>query len=407
MAHAALGASGAYRWRACPGSIRMCRDLPSKSSDFARVGTVAHYLAEACLQERRPAEAYLGQAIDPENPDIVVDDEMVEAVNVYLDYLSEFMRAPAKDTVRWIEARVNLETMGGIGKEMFGTADFIFYDQISGTLIVADYKHGSGVPVEVKNSDQLRYYALGGLFRLWRKHGRSTTVRKVIYTVVQPRCDHPDGPIRSEEISVPDLIEWGYDLLLDAEKTQDPDAPLNPGKHCRFCDALGVCPAVRDQRMKEAKLYFGQDDTVQTTVSLDQLTVDELRVIVDNADDIIAWVKSAKEMAQTRLENGLPMPGYKLVAKRATRSWAMSEDEIADKLCAEFGLGDDELFKKTLLSPAQVEKVLKADRQTKDYLSAFVKSESSGTTLAPEGDKRSAVKVEPRPAAQDVFDELD
>ena len=407
MAHAALGASGAYRWRACPGSIRMCRDLPSKSSEFARVGTVAHYLAETCLRKHQPAETYLGQAIDPDHPDIVVDDDMVEAVNVYLSFLAQHMRAPAKSSVFWIEARVSLEDMGGIGEEMFGTADFIFYDRETGTLQAVDYKHGSGVPVEVTGNQQLRYYGLGALLRLWKEYGRHAPVKRVVYTVVQPRCDHPDGPIRSEEIDPVDLMDWGYDLLADAEKTQEPDAPLNPGGHCRFCDALSVCPAVRDQRMEQAKLYFGQADTVQTHVPLDQLTVDELRVIVDNADDIIAWVKSAKEMAQTRLEHGLSMPGYKLVQKRAVRSWAMPEDEIADKLCNEYGLGDDDLFKRTLLSPAQIEKVLKADRQTKDFLSAFVKAESSGTTLAPEGDKRPAVKVEPRPAAQDVFDELD
>jgi len=327
----------------------------------------------------------------------VVDDDMVEAVNVYLGHLSPYyMRTPAKGSHYWVEARVSLKGMGGIGKEMFGTADFIHYSEASRTLTVIDYKHGSGVPVEAEGNDQLRYYALGALLKLWAEFGRDTSVERVVCTVVQPRCPHPDGPIRSEEISTVDLLDWGYGLLVDAERTQDSAPELNPGKHCRFCDALSVCPAVRDQRMEQAKLVFGQDDTVQPSVSLDQLTLDELRVIVDNADEIIAWVKSAKEMAQTRLENGLDMPGYKLVAKRAVRSWALPADEIADRLCS----------KKTLLSPAQVEKVLKADRQTKDFLSAFVKSESSGTTLAPEGDKRSAVKVEPRPAAQDVFDEL-
>lgn len=407
MAHAALGASGAYRWRACPGSIRMCRDLPSKSSEFARVGTVAHYLAEVCLRKRHPPEHYLGLAVDPEHPDIVVDDDMVEAVTVYLSFLAQHMRAPAKSSVFWIEARVSLEAMGGIGEQMFGTADFIFYDKETCVLWVVDYKHGSGVPVEVTGSDQLRYYAFGALLRLWKEYGRAAPVKQVIYTVVQPRCEHPDGPIRSEEIDTVDLMDWGDDLLLAAEKTQEPDAPLNPGGHCRFCDALSVCPAVRDQRMEQAKLYFTQDDDVQTHVPLDQLTVDELRIIVDNADGIIAWVKSAKEMAQTRLENGLDMPGYKLVAKRPVRSWALPEQELADKLCGEFGLGDDEMFKRTLLSPAQMEKALKADKQTKEFLSAFVKSESSGTTLAPDGDKRPAVKAEPRPAPQDVFEELD
>ena len=405
MAHATLGASGAYRWRACPGSVRLSEGIPSRSSIFAQVGTVAHELAEICLARRTVPEKYMGAPVNPDFPEIVVDQDMADAVNVYLRHVRPLITRAVKTGGRvWVEAKVSLEDLGGVGEEMFGTADLIVYtDEI---LYVFDYKHGSGVPVEVEENDQLLYYALGALLKLWADAGTDAPVKRIYYHVVQPRCEHPGGPVRAGRIDPVDLLDWASDLFRDAERTKDPDAPIVPGKHCRFCPAQPVCPAQREKRMKDAKLVFGESG-VEPVKPLSRLTLSELRQIVDNADDIIAWVKSAKELAQTRLENGLDMPGYKLVQKRAVRKWALGDDDMADALCEKFGLGDEDLFERKLRSPAQIEKALKADKNTKQDLAEFVTAESSGTTLAPEGDKRPAVKVSPRPAPEDVFDELD
>lgn len=50
-AHAQLGPSGASRWMACPGSVRLSAGLPDESSPFAEEGTKAHELAEICLKQ--------------------------------------------------------------------------------------------------------------------------------------------------------------------------------------------------------------------------------------------------------------------------------------------------------------------------------------------------------------------
>jgi hypothetical protein len=408
MAHAELGASGAYRWMACPGSIRLSRGLPSTTSDFARAGTVAHELAEGVLRNGLDPEDVIGVAVSDDHPDIVVDQEMVDAVAVYRDHALELQARlrGEKDGLFLIEEKVDLSPMGGIGGRMFGTADLIVFVPSERTLYVRDYKHGSGVPVEVEGNAQLRYYALGAALRVWNSLGRLAPIRHVDYGVVQPRCPHTDGPIRTEVIDMVDLMDWGYDLLVAAERTEDPDAPVNPGDHCRFCQALSVCPAVRDRRMGEAKLVFAEDGTVEPEAPLETLSVEELRAIVDNGDQIIAWVKAAQQMAQTRLETGLPMPGYKLVAKRATRSW-VDEKQALQALCDAFGASPDDLYKKTFLSPAQVEKALRLGKADKDVISALTESISSGTTLAPEGDKRPAVEASPRPDVEDVLGELD
>lgn len=409
MAHAELGASGAYRWTACPGSVHLSRGLPSTSSIFSQTGTVAHSLAEYRLSEHLAGRAVpdlLGQAVDPDHPEIVVDEEMREAVQVYERHCLDLLDQVQPDGLFLIEERVSLAPMGGIGKDMFGTADLIAFDPERQTVYVRDYKHGSGVPVEIEANPQLRYYGLGAALRIWDKLGRSAPVRYVDYGIVQPRCHHPDGPIRTEVIDMVALLEWGEELLDAAERTQDEDAPVTPGGHCRFCPALSVCPAVREQKLAQAKLLFTEEGKVEPETPLEALSPDELKVIVDNAEDIVAWVKAAQQMAQTRLENGLPMPGYKLVAKRASRSW-IDEQAALEAICERFYTDPDDLFRRTFLSPAQVEKALRLDKEGKALINTLTESISSGTTLAPENDKRPAVDGRTRPSAQDVFEELD
>ena len=90
-----------------------------------------------------------------------------------------------------------------------------------------------------------------------------------------------------------------------------------------------------------------------------------------------------RALAQTMLENNAPMPGFKLVPKRATRQW-IDEDKA---LAALEATGAMELTE--LKSPAQVEKLLK--KQKLVMPDDLIVSVSSGNTLAPESDPRPAV----------------
>jgi len=404
MAHAELGASSASRWMACPGSVALSRGQPSVTSEFARTGTVAHTLGEHCLAGGYSPRQFLGQPIDINHPDILVDDEMVEAVTVYTS-LGQTLKAEAVRTGGkfLLEQRVDLAKLGGPGEHMFGTADLIGYFPRDGSLLVYDYKHGSGIPVEVERNPQLLFYALGALLSVMPA---GTKVRRVSYGVVQPRCEHPDGPVRVTSIELLDLLEWSDDLIEAAEATQQFNAPVVPGSHCRFCPAQAVCPEVRRQKMDQAKMVFADTGRIEAATVIPLLSLDEVRNILDSADDITAWVKSVKEYAQARLEAGMDMPGWKLVPKRPTREWSLPEAEVADWLCERYGLGDEDLYIKKFVSPAQVEKVLKADKKTKGEIAALVSMSSSGTTLAPGSDPRPAV-TGTRPSAQDVFSGLD
>ena len=81
--HSEIGASGAKRWMNCPGSVRLCRTIPNESSAAAEEGTAAHELAETCLKSGQDAVEFIDRTVHG----FTVDEDMAEAVQVYLDYI--------------------------------------------------------------------------------------------------------------------------------------------------------------------------------------------------------------------------------------------------------------------------------------------------------------------------------
>lgn len=360
LEHSPLGASSATRWIACPGSVRLCKDVPNTASEYAEEGTRAHELAEKILR---------GEKVEAES------DEMLDAVMVYVDYIKEqFPLSDKKGPLPklLIEEKFHLSTFH---PQLYGTADCVMYFPEKKLLHVVDYKHGAGVSVEVENNKQLMYYALGALL----KTGLPCT--EVMITVAQPRCYHQDGPIRSWTTNPVDLMDFGVDLKRAAEKTEKPDAPLNSGAHCRWCPAKASCPALAKQASELAKNEFGKGlsyDPVKLSETLDQL------------DSVEAYIKGVREFAYAEASKGNEIPGWKLVPKRASRSWA---DELEAKRVARSSpeLNVDELFEMKFKSVSQVQKTIGAEKFRR-IMEPLVVSISSGNNLVRESDKRAPVK---------------
>jgi len=111
--------------------------------------------------------------------------------------------------------------------------------------------------------------------------------------------------------------------------------------------------------------------------------VGELLSKVDMVED---WIRSLRAHALAEMEAGRAVPGWKLVAKRPMRRWAVPEADIVARL----GDVKDALYEEPKLrSPAQIEKLVGKKRFPAD----LVASVSSGVTLAPEHDKRPAAAV--------------
>jgi hypothetical protein len=362
--HSKVGASSMYRWSNCPGSVRLSAGIESKSSVYAEEGTKAHDLAAKMLDNHGNTDG----AFDPDNA------EMLEAVQVYVDAVRA--TTSPSDTLL-VEQGFHLKQ---IHESCYGTADAVVWKPYSRHLHVFDYKHGAGIPVEVKGNPQLRYYALGALLQ------SGFNAREITVHIVQPRCHHPDGPVRSETFDAFDLIEWSADLLEAVQRTEAPDAPLNPGDHCKFCPAAALCPALHERANAVARLQFS------AAVPYDAA---KLKLALDSRDALKAFIKALDEFAYAEAMAGrLPESvGYKLVEKRANRSW---KDEAAVAKALEQKYTDDTMRKfydpATLKSPPQVEKVI-GKKAFAEIEKEFVEKKSSGFTLAPVDDPRSPIRI--------------
>lgn len=394
-AHSKIGASSMKRWSACPGSVRLSRDIESRSSAFAEEGTLAHAVGEAWLCGDIPsADKPFTYEDHGTTKTAVVTQDMLGHVAVYAEaVLSRWTDEYPANLL--VEQRFHLSELHD---DLFGTSDAIVWQPEIRRLSVVDLKFGAGVPVDVTDNPQLLYYGLGALFA--NPQWKPVEVEVVI---VQPRCPHPDGPVRSQIVPVVDLIDFAGELVAAVQRTENASRQyahldvdmaaweltfLRPGDHCRWCPAAATCPKLQSKAQESAKLVFAPGvpyDQKKLAETLEWLPILE------------AWVKNVREFAYAEAEKGRDIPRHKLVEKRATRKWR-NESDAAAGLSA--FLDDDELFSKSLITPAAAEKLLPKDDRA--VLELLCIKESSGHTLVHESDKRDAVKIDAKSAFSGV-----
>jgi hypothetical protein len=350
--------------------VRLSKGIPNISSVFAQEGTRAHAVAELALSKGIDPSTF----VDLEIEGGVVDEEMADFVRVFTDHCNSI---PGKE--HWVEKRFNLASLHPPAP-MFGTADYVVYDESAKTLHVVDLKYGQGVVVEVLNNPQLRYYALGAAISM----PLGTDVEKVVITIVQPRAAHSAGPIRSEEIDFLDLIGFAGELMEYARATTVADAPLHAGSHCRFCPASGRCPEQRERAQLVAQSDFSAVEFVPPAPGI--IPDDQFAEMLGKLHILDDWMKAMRAHAQQKLDRGEAVPGFKLVAKRAVRKWSDAE-ATAEWLLAKGNTKDEIYVPADLKSPAQIEKLIGKKNLPGDH----VTKQSSGLSMVADTDPREAV----------------
>lgn len=127
-------------------------------------------------------------------------------------------------------------------------------------------------------------------------------------------------------------------------------------------------------------------------VASEPISTDDLAKALEWVPIVKQWAENVNHVAYVKAQQGIKIPGYKLVAKRATRSWT-DEKEVAKFLEREFtpttlrSLYEDPALK----SVAQMEKTLHKNQFPK--LAPFISKISSGESLVPESDPRPEVKI--------------
>ncbi|HSW00040.1 MAG TPA: DUF2800 domain-containing protein [Sedimentisphaerales bacterium] len=388
--HAVLSASSSKRWMSCPGSIRMCAGAPATEGPYAREGTVAHRMAEMLLKDGK----YTVDGLALREGEDYALGEMCQAVMVYVNYVSGLCRMDVKYDPLVIEARFDLSCLY---PGMYGTNDASVYDHVTRTLHVIDYKHGKGVLVDPENNTQLMYYATGALLSL----SPDRPVERVVLTVVQPRAarDSESG-ILHWETTPESILHWAKtELVPAAKRTEDPNAPLVVGDHCRFCPALGTCPAQAQRAIEIAQMDFATL-TPKPAGALSEMDTAALARVVLHSDLIRSWLQAAEAALFTRAMNGEALGGHglKLVAKRSNRKWkAGAEDELKAKY------GTALLEAPALCTVPAAEKKLRALNLDPKALAQWIEKPDNGLVLAPADDKRPEVHPG-APAAEDFLD---
>lgn len=414
--HARLAPSAASRWFACPGSIRMSQGIENRGSVYADEGSAAHELAQHCYSTGFDADRFLGEFVNLDAADAAekvcdvshngersfkVDDEMADGVQTYLDLVRGIATTHGGMEVS-CEEFVDLSYLGVPGLDG-GTADFAAYDPQDKVLELVDFKYGRGVAVDPQENKQLLCYALGAIRRFSNRG-----LAKLRLTVVQPRCPHPGGPVRTWEADVLDLLDFEAELRTRAQKTIEASQLfdlrqghetdwralyLRAGEHCKFCPAGAACPERRGHMLKLAQAEFSAVGEMTLPV-VAELSGDQLSRLLGDVDQIEDWCRRVKDHAHLEASHGRIPPGWKLVAKRATRKWK-DEGNITWALEEVFGVTDVYQPMK-LKSPAQIEPLMPGKNKAAraKALDQFVTKESSGSVLAPESDPRPAVQAD-------------
>lgn len=388
--------SAAGRWLTCTASAELNAKAPRTDTVYSLEGTMAHELATLVLDSTF-AEAPL--SIDKEiaygwskEHRGIVTPEMADYVQDYVDYCNEIGES-CDETA--FEQRLN---MSFTAQGQTGLVDWIGAGDDA--LHVIDFKYGQGVKVYAKDNEQGLMYAAAAL----EQYGTLYDFDKVVIHIHQPRIEHIDT-WETTRAEVEQFIKRVKSTVLDIATG---DVKFEPSeKACQFCAVKGTCVAYADKATLAARDVFrdvekhsdwppeGTDESEGKT-----MTPEERATALNSIALLKKWISAVEEAAMSDIEQGIDIPGWKIVEGRAQRKW-LDEDAVLDLLKKKRSVKRDIYIKETLLSIAQLEKALKTKPKVLQEVQEYVTKGEGKHTLAPESDKRPSIG---RP--QDAFNEV-
>ncbi len=414
--HAQLSPSKAYRYLACPGSIREEAAYPEPPSGPGAVdGTHSHSLLEHCLKNNGDPLKMIGVKLKDHDGEFTIDAERAGRVRLALDYV-----AKQRGVLGTVHAERRVSPAYLLGRDdLDGTCDVTIVTPDE--LEIVDYKDGMG-EVSATDNPQLELYALGVLAGYKLPINGAWPFATVRMTIIQPKIALKGGtPISSHIVTVKEMLDKIPRFVAGAAATDRPDAPLVSGAHCKYCKHKS-CSTRAGDVMKEVGMMFPTVSETAVTVNpvteLSQQAADldpnsmspeKLAQIMLAAPLVRQMIEAVEEEALRRLKTGAKIPGLKVVNGRGSRSWALPEDEMAQKLIG-MGIPKGEVYETKLLSVAKVEKLKweatkggekvqrqLSERQLKTMDKEYVAKVAGKLTVVPESDPREAVVLDASP----------
>lgn len=405
--HATLAPSARVRWGRCPGSVREEAKYPEQPSGPAAIdGTHSHTLLETCITTESEPFGLIGEEFQDHEGKFVVDAERAERVSVAVGYIVKRVRELGSDVRVLSEQRVDPYLLTG-RTDQSGTVDIRLI--APGFIEIIDYKDGINY-VEVENNPQLMQYAVGSIAELMKQYDMKLIPDcRIRLTVIQPKLRLKGlEPINSWEFSSARLQEEVLKLVQEGAATDDPNAPLVPGdEQCKYCRAKG-CAARANQALESSGITFENLEVAKQAANKNpnELSDQQIKELLEAAPLIRQMLEAAEVEALRRFEAGQNIEGLKVVRGRGSRSWAFPETEMAEKL-KKMGLPKDAIWKTSLISPTQVEKVTwtkrdgtqvqLTERQLNTLQKEYVKKSDGKLTVVSASDERPAAVVSAAP----------
>ena len=316
MLHARFAPSSAHRWIACTGSVQANEVYADPPSEAAMEGTAAHWLLEQCLVKGGEPIDYLGRKIVVRDGGVerkfAVTRDMARDVAVGTGFIRDVAKQPGWSGV---EAKIDLSFLA---PNTFGTTD-LWHVGIGGVLTIADFKYGH-VDVRAQGNEQLGLYASGTELHIKQTQVANSPragigIRQFRLCVIQPRSVSP-GPRVKEWLATPREIA---DLTARAHasvREEAAGATYVQGDHCRYCPALGECPATRDELTQLAHLLLSSEMT-----AIDAARILSRKPLLEKV------VRRAEATALDLLLHNQEVPDFKLGTGTKHRQWR--DEELA------------------------------------------------------------------------------
>lgn len=400
-AHSSLvGGSTAARRIGCPRSYALEQLVPedNRGSVYAQEGTCLHELMAIALEKDIEPTTLLPFTFTSESEgwSFTTDSDLwadkgEPALRAFDSFVAE-QEERLGDTMQFmIETRVAFPDI----ENAFGTADIIA--RCGNEIFIMDWKFGRGI-VPAEENKQLMFYACGALntAREFFKGMTLTHETPVTMAIIQPLRPGGIDVWRTDMLR---LHHYEFELqgaIQDVQKL-GMDAPVQAGSWCTFARCKAVCPLHLGAAAKLADRFADLKAATERKGPPPNDVPERYADLLDLVDMVEGWCKEVRDQAHANAEQGMAIPGWVLEpGRKGPRKWAIDDEEVLKTFTsAEFGLDEDSIAPRKVLTLPQLEKILK--REDKTIPESFIAQSESNTTRLVRAENATEI-VEPTPA---------
>lgn len=399
--HYRLGGSTAKRWINCPGSVQLIDSLDVKqkpAGPAAIKGDVGHTYAEMALRQ------LIQHKLKGTDPDIKFElltatpnsafespEEQEKFVGWARDYRDVIFENVCENSIT--NKAYGFETLVTLDQKLQtgGYIDFWLIDidhRARRRLSIVDYKTGYH-EVEVPKNEQLLLYAAAFRAYLLEKGKDIDYIKLVIY---QPQSE-PEA-FKQVTYTVKQLETFTKKALKAAAETYGEKPKLKCGTHCQWCPAQTRCPQYTKQIETQTAIKLIDTKAIKIP-QVQLLPKDGVARIALDADRLHAFVDECVAYAINCHEQGIPLPGTKVVETKPRRMWLKDTERIQKDLEA-LGLRDVVKSKPSLIKLTDVEKQLVkmfGAEQAEVFLDPCIGLTNTSKQLVPDTDQRISVET--------------